>query len=226
MSFDSPDPHDSPDAAGPPEKQGTSAGSKVLLILGIIFVILVVLCCGGLIAAYFWANSYFGEAMSEDPQVVRQLTDEIVSIDVPEQLQPAFSMDMQIPFTGQEMMKWVAYADESNSSVLVMASFGEAFAGQNKQQMHTQIRQALRGQGLGQPENVNITERTEREIEVRGQPVTFSFGEGQQENTDRQWIEVTGTLEGPEGRTVMLIVSADKATLSEEQIVDMIKSIE
>jgi hypothetical protein len=42
-----------PDGISPPPAKGMGTGAKVLLILGIIFAILIVLCCGGMGVMYY-----------------------------------------------------------------------------------------------------------------------------------------------------------------------------
>lgn len=219
MSFDPSEPGVSPEFPQP-QKPGRSRSSKVLMILGITGGGLIVLCCGGIVAIFLFGKYYFGKAISTDPAVVRQVADKIVSIDVPDVLQPKMSMDMKNPVSGQPMMTLAMYADQSQKSMLILGSFGEAFAAQGEQQMQAQ----LRAQGGPQQENVEITERFDRQIDVRGKPVSFFFAKGKDTATGEPRIQVTGTFQGPHG-TVMLMLHADEKTLDEDQIVKMIKSI-
>lgn len=222
------DPQDVQQGPQPIQKQGMSGGNKVLLILGIVFLVLILLCCGGLAVFFFWARSYAKEAMSTDPAHVREVAAQIAPIQVPDVLKPEFSMDLKVPFTDTPVMTMVGYADKSKQSMLLLASFGEAFQGQNQAQMENQMEQSLREQGMKQRGNVTIKERSEREIEVRGKPVTFQFAKGTQKDpqtgAETPRIEVTGTFQGPKG-PVMLMVQADENTLSEDEIVKMIESI-
>jgi hypothetical protein len=222
------DPQDFQEGPQPIEKQGMSGGSKVLLILGIIFLVLILLCCGGLAVFFFYARSYVGEAMSTDPAHIREVTARVAPLEVPDVLKPQFSMDMKVPFTDTSAMTMVAYSDPSQESMLMLAAFGEAFQGQNQAQMEAQMQQSLRSQGMNQRGDMTINERSEREIEVRGKPVTFHFAKGTQKDSqtgaETPRIEVTGMFEGPEGM-VMLMVQADEETLSEDEIVEMIESI-
>jgi len=232
MASDPFQPYDSPHAAGPMEKKGMSPGTKLLIILAIVLLLLILLCCGGLVLFGVVGGSYVGEAintyinesMSTDPQVIRQVTDRIVSIDVSEELQPVQSMEMKVPFTDAPMMTLVTYADESQQCILVLIAFGPHLAGQNEEQMQKQMEQALRNQGMDPEANITISERYERQIEVRGRPVTFFFAKGENTDSGRERIQVAGTFEGRNG-TVMLMVFADPETLSEDEIVGTIESI-
>jgi len=116
------------------------------------------------------------------------------------------------------------YADEATGSMLLLASFGEALQGQDQDQIAAQLEQSLRQQGVAREENVGPWERSTREIEVRGEPVSFDFSTGEVADSGKRRIEVTGTLEGADG-PVLLTLSADAEKFPEEAIVEMIESI-
>lgn len=87
MSFDQPQtPQDWSQQPAP--KPGMSTGKKVLVILGIIFAVLLVICCGGGVGLMWWGKSYVEDAASKDPKVVAAKTDEITQISVPPALKP------------------------------------------------------------------------------------------------------------------------------------------
>lgn len=226
MSMDQPQPYMSPEGMQvPPPRQGMSTGAKVLLILGILFLLLLLVCCGGLVATTFWAQRYAKESFSEDPQVVRQVTGEIAEVTIPEELQPITSMNMKVPFTGQRMMTIVAYADKESGSSLAMASFGEAMAGQNREQFQLQLRQMLAQQGLDQEEVTGPREIEEKEITVRGQPEKFTFITSKDPKTGRSRIEVSGTFSGKEG-VGFFQFSGDAEKFDQQKIVSVIESIQ
>ncbi len=213
----------------PPPRPGMSSGTKVLLILAIIFGVLLLICCGGFILMGIFARNYMGEAMSQDPAVVRQITERILpKLKIPEPLQPEASMDMRIPFTDQTVMTMVFWTHKPSDSALVLTAMGEAFAGQNQEQMRQQIEQQLRQQGIRpapEREGQWETEKSEKEFEIRGEKVTLQFVKHKRTDADGERIEVTGTLPGEQG-PVMLMLSADTALLSEQQAIEMLKSIE
>jgi hypothetical protein len=223
MSTDQP--YMSPEGVPPYQKPGMSTGTKVLIILGIIFLVLVVLCCGGGVAIFWAGASYMKDAISDDPQVVREVTKGIVDIDVPEELEPQFSMDMKVPLSDERFMVMVVYGDQTKGTAVMLASFGEAFADQGQAQMKNQMQQQLREQGLGPDQGFGPQELSEREIEVRGEPVKFAFATAEDPESGKERIQVTGMFEGKTG-PVMIMVFADPEVLSEEEIVQMIESIE
>ena len=207
-------------AQEPPLKTEKGCGGKLLIFLGVLFLLLVVLCCGGILVSGW----YFSNSVSEDPDQIAALTQEILEIDVPEDLRPKVAFDMKVPFSGQKVMTWVVYADEATGSMLLLASFGEALQGQNQDQLTAQLEQSLRQQGLAPEENVPHWERSTREIEVGGEPVSFNFATGEVADSGKRRIEVTGTLERADG-PVLLTFSGDAEKFPEEAIVEMIESI-
>jgi hypothetical protein len=207
-----------------PPKKGMSSGAKTLLIVGIIFGLLALLCCGGLVGSAIYMGSYFKDAMSQDPTVIAERTAEFVEIEIPSQLSPTMSLDMTIPFSDEPLMVWVVYADEPSNSRLMMASLGPVMAQQNPDDVRNQLEQSMRQQGVTAGEGVDEWEESVKEIEVRGEPVVFNFAVGENLDTETQRIEVTGMFQGQSG-PVMLILSADAQVIDEEAVVEMIESI-
>jgi hypothetical protein len=203
-----------------------STGTKVLLIVAIVFGGLFLLCCGGAIVGVISARNYMENATSEDPQVIRQLTSEIVQIDIPETLKAKLSLDMKIPFTNRRVIAGAVYSDNVSSN-LIVGVFGEAMGNENQEQMRQEFEKSLREQGVttgsDQPGNWQ-TEHSEKQISIRGQDVTFQFTKRKNPDTDDQRIDVVGSFPGTAG-TVMLILSADTKVVSEEQAVKMLESI-
>ena len=70
-----------------PQKRGMSSTAKVLLVLGSIAGVCMLACCGGVAFFGFQFKDTFkaiAESSSKDPAVVKQRTQEIVHIDIPE----------------------------------------------------------------------------------------------------------------------------------------------
>ena len=207
-----------------PQKPGMSGGMKALLIVGIIFGLLILLCCGGLVGFGIYMQSYVSDAMSDDPTIIAERTAQFVEMEIPAQFAPTMSLDMTIPLSDETLMVWVVYADEPSNSMLMMASLGPMIAQQNEDQIRQQLEQSMRQQGVGAEEGVDEWESSVKEIEVRGEPVEFNFAVGKNANTEAQRIQVNGMFEGKSG-PVMLILSADAEVIDEQAIVEMIQSI-
>ena len=200
----------------PAKRPGMSTGTKVLIIVLVVGGILGVLCCGGvLILGYF-----FSKAASNDPAVVRQVAARIVSIDLPPDFQPEGSLDVSVPFS----MAFAVFADKASGSTVIMAEFGEMFQ-QNQAQMQAQLEQQMRQQGLAQQKKAaGSVSSHQKQIPIRGQPVTFTFVEAKEEGTGKKRLDVTGVIPG-EKKSVMLMISVDAGKYDEAQVTKMLESI-
>ena len=210
------------EATQPPRKSGMSRGAKLLIVLGVGGGILVRLCCGGGIGVMY----YFGTSMvSQDPAVVASKTDEITEIKVPDGLEPKMSFDFKNPFSSQRLMLWTVYVDEGTESVLVLFALAAASVSGDQEEMRRQMDQSLRQQGMGDQEDITVEESYTKEVEIRGETATFNIEKGVGEKSGRPRIQVTGVFQGETGPAILMLnVDAEKYT--EEQIVEMIESIE
>ncbi len=231
------------------EKRGMSTGAKVLLILGVIFLLCVLLCCGGGIIVSYMAGKYMEDAVTEDPVVVAQRKSEILDIELPESFEPQASVDMSVPVTGQSLMTFVVYSGQSSEDSIVLVGIGEMLANMPQQDIQQQIDNELRKQGIGQPESGTQWEIEEKEFTIGGEPKTFVYRTAknlehapevedveqdedavqvedavQEEDGEPTRFHVTGTVKGKRG-PVLVLITADAETLSEEEIDQIIESI-
>jgi hypothetical protein len=199
-------------------------GAKVLLILGIIFAILIVLCCGGMGVMYYSMKSAM--KISNDPAAIKALTKEIAEIDVPEPLKPQMSMNMKVPFSDKTLMKFVGYNDAPNQDTLLLVAMGDMFTGQNQEQMQQSFEQSLRQQGVNNKEREQLQDAktSTKELQIGGKPAKFNIVKGQGVKTKSPRMQVSGVFQGRAG-TVMLILDADTDKLSEKKIDAMLESI-
>ena len=206
------------------EKRGMSSGTKVLLILGILFLLCVLLCCGGGIVVSFMASKYAKDAVSLDPAVIAQRRSEILDIEIPEPFTPQTSMDMTVPMTDQRLMMIISYTGQSPADTITLVGIGELMAGQPEQQMRQQIEQSLQQQGIGRQDSTGQWEAKEKEFTIAGKPTTFVFRIAKDENNEPKRFDASGMVTGKRG-PVLITISADAETLSEEQIDKIIESI-
>src|SRR6516164_8170247 len=80
-----------------PRPQGMTSTAKVLVVLGSIFGILLLACCGGLVFVGWKfqgvARSIAKNFTTTNPQDIRARTAEIVHIDIPEEFEPLQAFD-------------------------------------------------------------------------------------------------------------------------------------
>ena len=199
-----------------PRKKGLSAGCIVLIVLAILGGLVMLLCCGGFVGMGY----YFRDAVSDDPAVIARVSAEI---DVPGELEPKASFKMNVPFSDRQLMTWVVYMDEATQSMLMLGTFGEAMAGMDRDEFQRGLRQSMEEQGVAREENVAEWHTHEKEITVRGEPVTFFFATGEDDSGNPR-IQVTGTFQGDRG-PVMVTFSGDAEKYPEERITEVIESI-
>lgn len=206
----------------PPPKKGMGCGCKILVLLGILFGLFCVLCCGGTI----WIGVHFGNSVSDDPVVIASVTEKMARISIPDELSPAISADLTIPVTNQKIAIVTAYRDASTDSLLLLVSLGELLSNEMQQQeLLVQIDDMLSEQGLSPQVYVPDWEFSDLEVEIRGEPVIFGFAVGEDEISETQRIEVTGQFEGEDG-PVHFWLRANAETYSEDVVVQMLESIE
>jgi len=209
----------------PPPHQGMSSGTRVLLIVLLIFGGLGLLCCGGVVGTFVYFGRQIAQATSEDPHVIRDMTQQITQISIPELLKPMMSFNMKIPFVGP--MKMVVYGDKGSQSILTLGSFGMEASEEQRQQMEMQMEQALRQQGMRRtdkrPGNWE-SQGYQKKTQIRGQEVTFQFTKLKDPQSNETRIDVTGAIPSDQG-SVMLSLSANTKVVSEQQAVKMLESI-
>ena len=199
------------DTAAP--RTGMSGAVKVLLILLAVFVLLAVACCG---AGIWWFTQNVKN--TTDPVTIRTWTQEIVSIDIPqEQYTPAVGVKMNV--FGQFSMDMVVYTGPGGGTLTLANIGGEAANDPNaRQQLDMQMRQQ------GAAHQINVKESETRTFEIGGEEVDFTFASGTETQSGDEWREVTGTFPGKDG-IVTFKLQEPSSSFDEEQVTSMIESI-
>ena len=214
------DPYVSPQTV---EKQGMSSGAKLLLILGILFLLCVLVCCGGIALVGWKASAYMEDAISTDPIKIEQRRAELLDMEIPEGFTPTTSIDMVVPMTDKRLMTIVAYEGVSESS-FTLVGIGDMLADMPQEEMEREIDNSLRQQGIGQPDPGTQWDSAEKEFVIGGKPTKFTYRSVKNEDGEPTRFHVTGTVKGKRG-PVLVILTADAETLSEETIDQVIESI-
>jgi hypothetical protein len=203
-----------------------SSGSKVLLILGTIFGLGLVVCCGGGTMAYFWIRAKVGDSfsMSYSADEVKANGEEVAHIDYPDSYKPVFSMRISPP--GGFSMKMIMYqVGSSNQGVLMLMETDQP--GADPKQMREQMLQQMRSQqaGAGGMNTQIVAQSTETKMfEINGENVEFDFVKGTRPGDPTVFRQVTGTFGGRKG-TVLLMLLVPDSEYDEEAVKKMITSI-
>ncbi len=198
---------------------GMSGTTKVLLGLGIGCGVLALLCCGGAGVTMYWFGKSIQESMSKDPAKIREVTNEIVTIDIPASFQPEMSMDMQIPFAGG--MQMAMYRDPAAGATLTLTQFtSEAIA--NDPEMREKFETSVDQQHKKKQMQVNKSENFETTI--HGEAATFAIAEGTADNAAGELWQVTGSFHGKAG-LAQLMLEAKSSNFTKEQVLELLKSM-
>lgn len=213
-----------------PQTQGMSSTAKVLLIVGSLAGLLLLACCGGGVYFGYKAKDAIQElaknAISSDPAVIRQRTQEIVHIDIPEGFEPSHSLQFSML---NVTMKQVVYQRKgSDGSMLMIMETNQPMHGANTKQQREQMLQAMRqqqGQQQGHLNDELNEEKSEtREFTINGEKVPFEFIKGTGADNARVFRQVVGVFRGKSG-SVMVMLMVPEAEYDEPAVVRMIESI-
>jgi hypothetical protein len=210
-------PYDSPESVRP----GMSSGAKVLLGLGIGCGVLVLLCCGGFGIFIFYFGRSVQRATSEDPTTIRQVTDSIVTIEVPEALEPKFSLDWTMPIVNRKMMAMAVYADKAKRSSLVVFQISKDLG--NPEMMKSQFQDSLRQSGQREWKEVHLEESETFNTKINGGDAEFKIGKGKNESGKEVW-QATGAFDG-NGGPAMLFMQLAADDFDKDQVMAILKSM-
>jgi hypothetical protein len=196
---------------------GMSGTAKLFIGLGIGCGVVLLLCCGGFVAVSYWGYNLAKNAQSTDPAVIRRVTDEIVSIDIPPSFTPEMSLDMQIPFN-EGKMQMVQYRDKAAKAFLMLIQFSSDAIAENPA-FKTQMQTAMNRPKSGPMQ----TEKSQTvEVTINGEPAKFTIVQGKRGGQDA--LEVTGAFRG-KGGPAQLVLELQGPELAEEQAVAIVKSM-
>ncbi len=204
----------------PQPRTGMSTAVKVLIGLLVAGGLFIVVCCG--VGIYF-----FSRASVTTPEGVRELTNEIIQIDVPDQFPPQFGV--RLNFFGMGGMKAVIYADDPNDpsgSQLVILELSVPDSGDDqltKEELGRQLEQQGQAEQF-QPKDLQDATIETRMLKVQGKEVEFEFIKGKSPDTGTVMHQVTGSFPNDNG-IVVLAVQVPEDEYDEEVILKMIESI-
>jgi len=198
-----------------PPRQGMSTGVKVLIVLLVLFGGGMLLCCG----AFALMGYMFMPKVSTTPADVIAVRDEMVTIDLPDDLEPKQSLRMDnLMFA----MKTAMFESRDGKSQLMIASMHVKIGGPEANN-ELQVRNALEDQGESQRPLANSETKTQS-VKIKGADHDFVFTKGEDAQTGRKMRQVSGTFPGREG-TAFLMYQTEEDNYDEERVVKMLESI-
>jgi hypothetical protein len=212
----------------PPERPRSGCGGCLkwfLIISGVLFLIMIGLCCGGV----FYAQSYIKNSVTDKQEEVEKISNEIITMSVPKPLEPVGGGRFKIPLVGTLVGQGCIYADKNKTSTLLVGSFGDVFGPDFKDQFVKGLES-----GADQKKPANKTDKSEELTDVKkskiektigGQKAVFEITQGVGAESKKKKIRVQGAFQGKTG-PALLIIDAEEATLSREAVDGIINSME
>ncbi len=208
--------------AAAPEPRGMSGTTKVLLAFGIGCGLLLVLCCGVFGIGGYFASNYAKNALSYDPAKAREITADIVDIEIPESLEPQGSVDARVPFRGDRLMTGAVYGSKEGDNHIIIGEFGPSIA---QGDFERTMRESMREAGQEEDENLVVIDSEPYDAMIHGEQATFTIAEAEGRKSKTKYWQVSGEFRGDAGPAILLMrLEAEKFT--KEQVIDIIKSME
>jgi hypothetical protein len=206
-----------------PEPRGMSGTTKVVLAFGIGCGILALVCCGvlglGGVAAYRFAQ----KSLIDDPARVREITDEIVAIEVPDALAPKGAIDARIPIVGRPMMKGAFYMDATEKSFLLVGEVNSEFGDQTGE-IEVQLKESMRQRDNRRSTNFEVVESEPLDAKINDEDAEFTISRTVDRTTNDEYWKAEGKFQGMGGPAI-LILEAKSPEFTKEQVHDIIKSM-
>jgi hypothetical protein len=160
-----------------------------LIILAIVLILCLCLCAGGLLFFQIAGRSMSG-AVSSDPTQAAQVAGDIANFEVP----PGFEQG-SLEFLGFQVVFLDGTGSQSSTMILLM-QFPQAMA-VSPEQMRQQME--LFANRQAGPLGLDLALVGETEVQIKGEPVTFSILEGESDDGSeyRQWAGVIDGRGGP-----------------------------
>lgn len=201
---------DTYEAGGSPSQPKAKRGclGTSLIILGIVAGLCMLVCCGGGAFLYY----KFRGVVKSEPAEILAVQEKIVGIDIPEDLRPAFALD--IDFFSVFSMQWAIFGDQvqvqQDQQADGQGQFRGRFlvlmqmqaTGEDQNAMEVQLRNQANSLGV----NIDIEERETKTVEIAGEQIEFEFAQGTNREDDSQVRVVNGVFPSRGGVALLMMV--------------------
>jgi hypothetical protein len=206
-----------PGPAYPPQQSGCGCGGclgKILIFVGVVFVLLIAVCCGGI---YYLMSSF-----KQQPAEVTAMTEGIISINAAP-LEPELGLRLKNPLTGTYYGESAIYADTSHKATMILVSCDPQYTEFFIQFIRSKAAQNQPPSGE-ENEELKNKKTTELEPAIQGEKAHFEIDEGVGVQSGKKKIRVQGEFKGKSG-PAFFTLNAEADLLSLEKVKEMIKSM-
>jgi hypothetical protein len=198
---------------GEPEKKGMSGCKIVAIVFGIITIVA--------IAAGIYLVTKIKDRVSLDPVKVSEMAGNIVQLDLGDQWEPKFSMDIIV-------FRMALYATAGEDGLFVLMDADSSTQGSGEQfetKMRAEFDKATSEQDAGSESTTQISS-ARQDFLVRGEPNSFLVVNSEGTDTKKKYLEVSGAFDSSDaGKTAFLLIKVPEEVMSLEQIKGLIESI-
>ena len=205
-----------------PQKSGMSTTAKVVLIIGSIGGVCLLLCCGGMVYLFYKGQQFVQNAVSTNPETIREKTHAIAEIDIPAAFAPKSFMDFMF-------MRMAIYGKGDGDKAVLMLMEMDAqmlSGGKDPKLIRQQMLQQMRAQQAGPSgmSEVDADSRETRSFTIDGQKVPFEFIKGKSAQHGTEMRQVMGAFPSKRGFVMLMLIVPDEE-FDEQAVVQMIESI-
>ena len=207
---------DEGDVSRSPAKKGMSTGAKVAIILGCVFGVCALLCCG--VGGYFMYKA--SQAVTMDPvQIAAIQQTMLTNIDLPADYAPKMAMDFTMAGQGMKMAIYSPGAgQEPDPTQMLMLMQMKITADE------AQMQQELERSGGGQQNQINVESSETKMVTIDGTERSVRFAKGKAQQGGAAVRQVSAVFPGKEG-TVLLNWIVPEETWDEAAAMQLLQSI-
>jgi hypothetical protein len=209
---------------GEPQRKQASGMKTVLIVIGSIFGVMALCCCG----VGGWVIYKARGAFVTDPSLVQAKAKTIVDMDYPSELTPVFAMDIIVV----KMAMFVSGSQQSPEGDLLMVMSVPNEGEVDRENLTSQMEQQLNQQSAQNPNakipSLDVTNRGTRKFMVKGQEVEFSFNEAKDSKSGELFFQVSGAYSdenSSDKKATLVFMQVRQSKFREERIKQVIESI-
>jgi|GEM_PF-3266150 len=189
-------------------KTGTSSLMKIAIVIGCLFGVLCLACCGG----FYYVGRNLANSVTKDPLKVQSIADSIFEFTIPEGMKPAQGMDLTVAGKGARTAIYSATDGRGLFLMEITAPFDPS-----------QVRSGQFDQQAGKPK-VRIEKKTIHKVSIHQQTCDFEVGNGQDDN-GREITMAGGVFPSKTGQMAFLILTGPADQLTEEAALSFVNSL-